>query len=61
MDSASEDARHRAECRYWLDRGYTTRDLVTGLLSRITAKRGKAAAEKLRQGMREEWQRRNQK
>ena len=53
MDS-SEQHRHECECRHWLRRGYTTRAKVDDLHARIAAKRGKAAADRLIQGMRDE-------
>lgn len=56
IDTSSEEYRHQCECREWLRLGYTTKDKVDGLMQRIAKRRGEAAAEKLRQGMRDEWQ-----
>lgn len=55
-----EARRHAAECRYWIDAGYTTRERVDALMARISRHRSPAAVEKLRQGMREEWRRRQE-
>jgi hypothetical protein len=55
-----ERRRHAAECRYWLDRGYTTREKVDVLIQRIAQRRGRERAERVREGMREEFQRRKE-
>lgn len=55
-----ERQRHEAECAYWLDAGYVTRRQVDQLIERIAQKRGRAAAERLRDGMRAEWKRRQE-
>lgn len=56
--AAFEPSRHANEVAYWLDAGYTSRAQVDELIARVAEHRGREAAEKLRQGMREEWQRR---
>lgn len=62
MTSASDTSseRHRRECeaRHWLRMGYQTADRVDELIGRIAARRGQAAAEQLRQEMRQQWRRR---
>lgn len=47
----------RAECeaREWLRRGYTSKARVDLLITEIAKKRGQAAAEKLREDMREQY------
>ena len=51
--------RHEAECRYWL--AVTGGDLlkVNDAMDRIAQKRGKAAADRVRGGMRAEWVKQN--
>jgi sarcosine oxidase delta subunit len=51
LDTSSEEWRHLCECRDWLDRGIKTRAQMDYLVAQITKKRGAAAAERLRQGM----------
>jgi sarcosine oxidase delta subunit len=51
LDTSSEEWRHLCECRDWLDRGIKTRKQMDYLVAQITKKRGAAAAERLRQGM----------
>lgn len=55
-----EARRHAAECRYWLDAGFTSRPEVDALMARIGRHRSPSAVEKLRRGMREEWRRRQE-
>ena len=54
----SEQHRRECEAREWLRRGYTDAHSVDGLMHKIAAKRGEAAAERLRADMREQWARR---
>lgn len=56
MDTYSEDYRRQCEARTWLRAGYTDRKAVDGLVARIAAMRGQAAAEQLREEMRQQWQ-----
>jgi len=55
--SESEQHRYECECRYW--NAYTNGDkqVVAGVIERIAKKRGRAAADKLLDGMRKEWKR----
>lgn len=53
-----EDFRRETEAREWLRRGYTTRAKVDKLIASIEAKRGRGAAEELREEMRKQWLRR---
>jgi len=55
MPGSSERHRHECECRYW--NAYTNGDkrVVAGVIERIAKKRGRAAADKLLDGMRKEW------
>ena len=55
IDTYSEAHRKACEARHWLDQGYTTAAQVEELMVRIAAKRGKAAAEDLREEMRRQW------
>lgn len=57
VDTKSEEWRHECECRDWLARGFTSREKVDQLMGRISARRGLAAAKRLREGMRKEWAR----
>lgn len=54
MDN-SEQYRHECEARFWLSETGGNPALVDALMERITKKRGKAAAERLREGMRAEF------
>jgi len=56
-----ERRRHTAECKYWLSVTRGKKAAVDELLLRIASKRGKAAADKLRDGMRDEWKREKDK
>ena len=56
----SEQHRRECEARAWLRRGYTDAASVDALMRRIAAHRGKAAAERLRSDMREQWARRSE-
>lgn len=56
--SDQEAFRAICEAREWLRRGYTTKAKVDQLMDRITKRRGRSAAEKLRTDMREQWGRR---
>lgn len=58
MDTSSEEWRHLCECRFWLGQGIRTKGQMEALMANITKKRGAAAAERLRQGMIEERERR---
>ena len=51
LDGASELRRHECECRFWLDQGVRTKAQMEDLMRRITKHRGAEAAERLRQGM----------
>ena len=51
----TEQHRHECEARHWLRAGYTTAGRVAELVDRIAAKRGRAAAERLRDEMRKQW------
>lgn len=54
MDASdSEKFRRECEAREWLKRTGGKREAVEALLKRIEAKRGRAAADQLRQDMRE--------
>ncbi len=55
---AQELRRRECEARGWLRRGYTRKVKVEALMEKIAAQRGQAAAEALRQDMREQWARR---
>lgn len=52
-----ETEQHRNECeaRHWLRAGYTSAARVEELMSRIATKRGRVAAERLRDEMRKQW------
>lgn len=58
--SEFEKKRRECEARDWLRRGYTSKGKVDQLIESIASKRGRAAAEELRQDMREQWSRRSQ-
>lgn len=51
---------HECEARHWLRLGYTSAAMVDELREKITAKRGAAAAERLIEEMRRQWQRRSE-
>jgi hypothetical protein len=55
IDTYSEAHRKACEARYWLDQGYTTAERVEELMGRIAARRGKDAADELREEMRRQW------
>ncbi|WP_220816097.1 DUF7696 family protein [Pseudomonas paralcaligenes] len=60
---ADQDLRqHMLECeaRAWLRFGYTSQEKVSELQELIAKKRGTAAAERLVQEMRRQWQRRRE-
>lgn len=59
-DTSSEAWRHECECRDWLRRGYTRKADVDALIGRIAKIRGREAAERLREGMREEYAKQRQ-
>lgn len=48
-----ENLRHFHECRYWLGVTGGFRANVDALIARLATHRGKAAAERVREGMRE--------
>lgn len=58
--SEFEKKRRECEARDWLRRGYTSNAKVNDLMERIASKRGRAAADELRQDMREQWKRRSE-
>ena len=49
----------QAEARYWLQLGYHTPELVAELQLRIEKRRGRAAAARLVDEMREQWRARD--
>ena len=51
----SDVRRREAEARYWLKQGYITEAKVNELMPRVAAKRGRAAADQLRDDMRAQW------
>ena len=53
---------YRAECeaRDWLRRGYDTPEKIAELKFKITAKRGKQAADRLVEEMRRQWKRQDE-
>ena len=53
--SESEQHRHKCECRYWNSVTKGKRSAVDEVIERIAKKRGRAAADKLLDGMRKEW------
>lgn len=59
-DQADRQHMHECEARHWLRQGYTNEDKVAELREKITAKRGAAAAERLIEEMRRQWQRRRE-
>lgn len=60
MDTYSDRWRRITEARHYIRQGATTGPLVDALCLRIEKKRGIAAAEQLRQDMREQWQTRQE-
>jgi hypothetical protein len=56
MDTHSEQWRRITEARHYLRQGITSQAAVDELCARISKKRGNAAANQLRQDMREQWQ-----
>jgi hypothetical protein len=52
---AQEPHRRACEARYYLSQGVITGQQVDALCARIAAKRGQAAADRLRQDMRAAW------
>lgn len=55
IDTTSEAWRAICEARSWLRQGYTSPEKVAELAAAVTAKRGAAAAEALREEMRRQW------
>jgi hypothetical protein len=55
-----EQQRRVMEARARLREGYTTRTKVDELCRRVAAKRGQAAADQLREDMRQQWRTRAQ-
>lgn len=53
---STEQHRRECEARYWLQQTGGRKAEVDDLIARITARRGKDAAEQLRQDMRDQWQ-----
>jgi hypothetical protein len=54
----SDKFRHECECRYWLDKTGGSPLAVAEVMEAIRKKRGQAAADRLREGMRagyKEW------
>lgn len=51
----TEGERRVAEARSWLRQGYTTRAQVDALMADVAKHRGQAAANRLREDMREQW------
>lgn len=54
-DNIDEQWRLECEAREWLKRGYTSKAKVDELIAEIAKKRGKDAAEKLRDEMRQQY------
>jgi len=50
-----EDKRHLFEIRYWLRATQGKKDRVDRAMERVAEKRGQKAADRLRQGMRDEY------
>jgi hypothetical protein len=55
MPDLDEHARRISEAREWLRRGYTTKAQVDALWERIAKHRGRRAADRLVQDMRDQW------
>lgn len=55
MNADQEQHRRDCEARAWLRDGYTSPEKVDDLMRRIAQRRGQAAADRLRQDMREQW------
>lgn len=55
MSNDSDHFRHECECRYWLDRTGGAPAAVAEMMEAIRKKRGQAAADRLREGMRAEY------
>lgn len=53
--SEQEQQRRILEARARLREGYTTREKVDELMRRVATRRGQAAADVLRQDMRDQW------
>lgn len=61
MTGAEQEQWRRAtEARAWLRDGYTSRRKVDELMVLIVSKRGQAAADVLREDMREQWRHRDE-
>lgn len=60
IDTSSEAHRLQCEARHWLREGNTTPETVADLMKRIEGKRGRQAAEELREEMRRQWARRRE-
>lgn len=60
MDTYSDQWRRITEARHYIRQGATTVPAVDALCERIEKKRGIAAANQLRQDMREQWQTRGE-
>ena len=56
----SEQHRRECEAREWLRRGYIKTADVNRLMEKIEEKRGKAAADRLWNDMKEQWARRSE-
>lgn len=54
-DTSGSAHRLQEEARHLLRCGYTTAAKVDVLIERVTTERGKAAAERLRETMRQQW------
>jgi hypothetical protein len=54
-----EQYRHECECRHWLSWTGGNKPMIDDLIARIAKQRGQAAADRLRDGMREEYRRQN--
>jgi len=55
IDTSSAEHRLQCEARHWLREGYNSPETVADLMTRIEAKRGRAAAAELREEMRRQW------
>ena len=53
----SESFRHLCECRYWLKQTKADRGSVNNVIAKIEIQRGSKAAQRLREGMRDEFKR----
>lgn len=60
MDTYSDRWRRITEARHYIRQGATTRQAVDSLCERIATKRGIAAADMLRQDMREQYMKRGE-